>query len=206
MPIDGAQTGAIASHVQEGYKRKARRHRDWTSGMALADAVEQAVGRALTELSQRMEPDEVLVDLAHSERYTVGPRGVKVTLTMLVASNRRLWHLVQRNGAVTTLDRIPLDAVTAEKKTLAVTIGVEQSGHGWTVTGPKSLVAWVEGIVRDRPQAPVGLVARVTPASNGQLASWFADPSGRHELRYWDGMRWTEHVSDRGAVGQDPLV
>jgi Protein of unknown function (DUF2510) len=34
-------------------------------------------------------------------------------------------------------------------------------------------------------------------------AGWFADPGGGHELRYWDGQRWTEHVSDRGTQGVD---
>jgi hypothetical protein len=33
---------------------------------------------------------------------------------------------------------------------------------------------------------------------------WFADPGRRHDLRYWDGRRWTEHVSDRGTQGVDP--
>ncbi len=37
-------------------------------------------------------------------------------------------------------------------------------------------------------------------------ARWLADPSGAHELRYWDGTSWTEHVSDRGTTGQDPLT
>ncbi|SFF50072.1 PH domain-containing protein [Blastococcus tunisiensis] len=36
-------------------------------------------------------------------------------------------------------------------------------------------------------------------------ASWLPDPGGMHELRYWDGRAWTEHVSDRGTTGQDPL-
>jgi hypothetical protein len=36
-------------------------------------------------------------------------------------------------------------------------------------------------------------------------AGWFADPGRRHELRYWDGQRWTEHVSDRGTQGVDSL-
>jgi uncharacterized protein (AIM24 family) len=36
-------------------------------------------------------------------------------------------------------------------------------------------------------------------------ANWHPDPTGRHELRYWDGSTWTEHVSDRGNVGSDPL-
>jgi hypothetical protein len=35
--------------------------------------------------------------------------------------------------------------------------------------------------------------------------SWLPDPGGRHELRYWDGTRFTEHVSDGGKISTDPL-
>jgi len=34
---------------------------------------------------------------------------------------------------------------------------------------------------------------------------WFPDPNRGHELRYYDGTSWTEHVSDQGTVGVDPL-
>ncbi|MEW6153428.1 MAG: phospholipid scramblase-related protein [Actinomycetota bacterium] len=33
---------------------------------------------------------------------------------------------------------------------------------------------------------------------------WYPDPFGRHELRYWDGSQWTEHVATRGRQAQDP--
>ena len=36
-------------------------------------------------------------------------------------------------------------------------------------------------------------------------ATWYPDPSGRHEHRYWDGERWTEHVADAGIAAVDPL-
>lgn len=36
-------------------------------------------------------------------------------------------------------------------------------------------------------------------------AAWHPDPTGRHELRYWDGNQWTEHVSDAGVVSSSPL-
>jgi hypothetical protein len=36
-------------------------------------------------------------------------------------------------------------------------------------------------------------------------ASWYPDPSGRHEHRYWDGTAWTADVSDRGVVSRDPI-
>jgi hypothetical protein len=37
-------------------------------------------------------------------------------------------------------------------------------------------------------------------------AGWYADPSGRYELRYWDGGAWTEHVSRAGQQFTDPPV
>jgi hypothetical protein len=37
-------------------------------------------------------------------------------------------------------------------------------------------------------------------------ASWLPDPSGGHELRYWDGTAWSPHVSDAGTTAQDPLT
>ena len=36
-------------------------------------------------------------------------------------------------------------------------------------------------------------------------ANWYPDPMGRHQLRYWDGANWTEHVSSNGVQGTDPL-
>ena len=36
-------------------------------------------------------------------------------------------------------------------------------------------------------------------------ASWLPDPLGVHELRYWNGSLWSEHVSDQGATSIDAL-
>lgn len=44
---------------------------------------------------------------------------------------------------------------------------------------------------------------------NGQGAvapGWYADPSGRHELRWWDGARWRDAVVSKGIRGDDPLT
>jgi len=35
--------------------------------------------------------------------------------------------------------------------------------------------------------------------------SWLPDPGGRHELRYWDGTKFTEHVADGGKISTDPI-
>lgn len=37
-------------------------------------------------------------------------------------------------------------------------------------------------------------------------AAWHPDPLQRHEYRYWDGSQWTDHVSDGGRVGHDPVA
>jgi uncharacterized protein YxjI len=40
---------------------------------------------------------------------------------------------------------------------------------------------------------------------NEHSPDWYPDPVQRHELRYWDGTAWTDHVSDQGVTGTDPL-
>ena len=49
--------------------------------------------------------------------------------------------------------------------------------------------------------------AEAAPAAESAVpAGWYADPSGRFELRYWDGTAWTEHVSRAGQQFTDPPV
>lgn len=37
-------------------------------------------------------------------------------------------------------------------------------------------------------------------------ARWHPDPSGRHQLRYWDGSIWSDQVADNGVTSTDPAV
>jgi putative membrane protein len=57
----------------------------------------------------------------------------------------------------------------------------------------------------DGPATPDRVALGLTPAN------WYPDPSGRHRWRYWNGDRWTEHVSDGTSTtvdqtGQSPAV
>jgi hypothetical protein len=36
-------------------------------------------------------------------------------------------------------------------------------------------------------------------------ADWYPDPLSRHEHRYWDGSRWTDHAADAGRQITDPI-
>lgn len=45
-----------------------------------------------------------------------------------------------------------------------------------------------------------------TAAISAPAGQWAADPGSKHEMRWYDGERWTDHVSNRGAVTWDPLA
>lgn len=44
----------------------------------------------------------------------------------------------------------------------------------------------------------------VTTTTPSVPADWYKDPAGRYEYRYWDGTKWTEHVSRGGVKFTDP--
>lgn len=52
--------------------------------------------------------------------------------------------------------------------------------------------------------APEGAVVTAgAPATTP--AGWYDDPEGRHQSRYWDGVRWTENCADDGVAVVDPV-
>jgi Protein of unknown function (DUF2510) len=70
--------------------------------------------------------------------------------------------------------------------------------------------------------APVVAPATATPARTGPVvpalappaapvapqeisARWARDPFGRYQVRYWNGKRWTDHVSTNGVTAIDPI-
>jgi hypothetical protein len=44
------------------------------------------------------------------------------------------------------------------------------------------------------------------PEPSASEATWRADPTGRWELRWWDGQRWTDDVRRGDVVGRDPFL
>ena len=72
---------------------------------------------------------------------------------------------------------------------------------GWVIV---TLIAPPIGLIAYAATRP-RYVALAKAADQAAVAAWHADPTGRHQLRYWDGSAWTNHISNEGAVGQDPL-
>ena len=81
---------------------------------------------------------------------------------------------------------------------------------------PRGMFGFVAGFVRWQTRVSgyaLGLTDRYPPftleppsgatAQPLPPAQWYADPSGRHAQRYWDGTQWTAHVADDGQTGED---
>jgi hypothetical protein len=41
--------------------------------------------------------------------------------------------------------------------------------------------------------------------ASAPAAAWHPDPTGRHQVRLWDGVKWSDQVSDDGVVSTDPI-
>ncbi|MGO9559983.1 MAG: DUF2510 domain-containing protein [Acidimicrobiales bacterium] len=74
-------------------------------------------------------------------------------------------------------------------------------GYGAPTPGIGQSNAWPQAAGANVP-ASWGQPPQVAPAL---AASWVQDPTGRHELRYFDGSKWTEHVSNQGQTSIDPI-
>lgn len=76
---------------------------------------------------------------------------------------------------------------------------------GWAVSPAPVAQPTPQPVSSYQPAAQPAAQA-APPANSGVPANWYADPSGRFELRYWDGSQWTEHVSRGGQQFTDPPV
>lgn len=65
--------------------------------------------------------------------------------------------------------------------------GMTAPGFGLTPTAPWAPTAPLAG-GRPAPVAPAG---------------WHPDPTGRHQYRWFDGARWSNHVGDDGVASTD---
>lgn len=96
-----------------------------------------------------------------------------------------------------TPDAIAPDPVAEAPGWAATTEAVPAAEHAM----PEATAAPSTGSSEAEPVAAVA-----DPAAGAAPAGWYADPSSRFELRYWDGSQWTEHVSRAGQQYTDPPV
>jgi hypothetical protein len=68
-----------------------------------------------------------------------------------------------------------------------------------------ALEAQLGGNVVSRTKIASPTQAASEASASSAPADWLADPTGRHQLRYWNGTAWTDDVSDEGQASKDPV-
>lgn len=117
--------------------------------------------------------------------------------------------------AVVAAAEVPVVAVEPEPEPVHTAPAVEEPA-GWGAAPEPEVVAPVATstyqpaaeVVEPMPMAdsePASEPATVQQV-NTTPAGWYPDPSGRFELRYWNGTAWTEHVARGGQQYTDPPV
>jgi hypothetical protein len=74
------------------------------------------------------------------------------------------------------------------------------------VSEPEPVSTSVADTTAPSEPEPAAAAAPTTSSVPTTPAGWYPDPSGRYEMRYWDGDKWTEHVSRQGQTYTDPPV
>jgi hypothetical protein len=92
-----------------------------------------------------------------------------------------------------------IDAAIAELSTYKIEIDSDAANAKAGGTKPKTAAS-----SEPQPVAAVAAPAPTAPPPPPTPAQWATDPFGRHEHRWWDGSKWTEHVASRGQQSTDP--
>ena len=62
------------------------------------------------------------------------------------------------------------------------------------------------GVLQPSPTPATPAIESFGPPAPPVLPpGWHADPTGRHDYRWWDGAAWTSHVSDGGIIDTDSV-
>jgi hypothetical protein len=97
-----------------------------------------------------------------------------------------------------------------DSESLASTL-TAKSAEGWsvvsivTVRDGAELVAFLSRDAQAKSNPAPAPTSTTSPVTTPTVpADWYKDPAGRYDYRYWDGAKWTEHVSRAGNVHKDP--
>ncbi|MEY4031489.1 MAG: hypothetical protein RL573_400 [Actinomycetota bacterium] len=96
---------------------------------------------------------------------------------------------------------------TAPWPTASASAGSPAAERAATAASASSDSPW-QSANTSTPASAGFAAAQTQPQSGGAVpsvpANWYKDPSGRFEMRYWNGTEWTEHVATAGKQSVDP--
>jgi hypothetical protein len=130
------------------------------------------------------------------------PSALAAKLTAMSAEGWDVVSVISTGGDITAFLSRAASAADTPAAEAAPAAAAEPAG--WAVAPEPAPAAQPQPTPAAQPEpTPAAAAAPATPAVP---ANWYADPSGRFELRYWDGNAWTEHVSRAGQQYTDPPV
>lgn len=184
---------AVRSPVRFDVPGRAGMHLERGEYMVYEDKGDSSIGNAFSQDdSVSITPNDVTVTEPGEEPVVVSDRG-SITETMTVGGRRYV-------GAVRFTTPVAGEYVVAVTGTPAGRVlvahplaSVARRSVGWFALAGIGAVLFVVGVVL----LIVGAVRRGNsrvPAFATASAGWYPDPSGSRRWRYWDGIRWTEHV------------
>ena len=160
--------------------------------------------------------------LATGLRPTFRERVDSGSMEVLAAAERSPTMAAVFRGVGSSLSRDPDDRPTmAELSALFDQAAFRLGGRRiqyLTVPRPIVVSTWASPadgseddatVVRSGPPvaipAPAPAPAAVSAETSKPAPGWFPDPARRHQLRWWAGGEWADHVSDHGVAGVEPL-
>jgi hypothetical protein len=116
--------------------------------------------------------------------------------------------VVELFAEFTTKPRLPssLSRIAFRDASARVGAGLSRSGGQQGTTGQTSRAAATDPPIVI-PEEPIVVGPSPPDDGSGKTAAfgWYGDPTDRHELRYFDGRRWSDFVSDADVRSVDPL-
>ncbi|HLI15639.1 MAG TPA: DUF2510 domain-containing protein [Acidimicrobiales bacterium] len=158
-----------------------------------------SLGLAAVGTAARTSAEELALEALFALVFAVF--GYRISTRYRAARGVTPWHLPSLVWALICLVLQPFGIIVelfAEFTTRAA--GVTLSGERFD---PLEVVPARK--LAPSPMPAATWAVPVDEAGRTALFGWYPDPSGRHELRYFDGRVWSDQVADRGAVATDPL-
>ncbi|MFM7665444.1 MAG: DUF2510 domain-containing protein [Actinomycetota bacterium] len=124
--------------------------------------------------------------------FNASPEGLAAELTRKSAEG---WEVVSitttSDGRFCAFLRRPVAQRTASAATSSTSPLASDAGYATAAATTAPAAVGTQGGSATTPAVP---------------AAWYKDPSGRFEMRYWNGTAWTEHVARGGQQFTDPPV
>jgi hypothetical protein len=185
----GSRTGRSRLGLTLSHRPKQR------ASVAVEDGVDD-----VEHVEDNVEANEVPTDFSNK-----GSRGSRSRLGLILSHNLSLRPKQRASVAVedrvedveqvednVEANEVPSDLGNKGSRRARSRLGLILS-HNLSLRPKQRASVAVEDGVEDLEQAEDNVEANEVPTAP---AGWKTDPSGRHQIRYWDGSHWTEHVAD----------